>query len=225
MFRAMRFYVACVREAAQGTIERANAWFWLIGVPIVALAGRYWEIGELTIPDTPLELITLMVVTVGVTWVVFFAIRLVGAPARLFWREHDVRLTMEAQLAALAAPDADWPIHELFSHIRPDVLERSDDGAVWDEVGNDVRDKLSLGRLKGFGRPVGDGISKILGERPALRQIAPDYWHSSHFTFHFFDNTAGDAPHTYVDHNSGLPEFTDLRVNRAEALLVWPSGC
>jgi hypothetical protein len=223
MLRTIRFYGACVCEAAQGTIERANAWFWLIGLPIVALAGRYWEIGELTIPNTAPEFVTFMVVTVGVTWAVIFAIRLGGAPARLFWREHDERLTAEAQLAALAAPDANWPIHELFSHIRPDVLERSDDGAVWEQVGNDLRDKLSLGRLKIWGRPVGDGISRLLGERPALRQIAPNYWHSAHFTFRFFDDTAGAAPHTYVDQNSGLPEYTDLRVNRAEALLVWPS--
>jgi hypothetical protein len=223
MLRTMRFYAACVCEAARGTkIERANAWFWLIGLPIVAFAGRYWEIGKLTIPDTAPEFITLMVVTVGVTWVMFFAIRLVGAPARLFWGEHEARLTAEAQLAALAAPDADWPIHELFSHIRP--LERSDDGAVWEQVGNDVRDKLSLGRLKIWGRPVGDGISRLLGERRALRQIAPNYWHEAHFTLDFFDDTASEAPHTYVDHNSGLPEYTDLRVNRAEALLVWPSS-
>ena len=52
MSRKFRFLWACIWDAAEGTVDKANAWFWLVGYPIVAFACWYWEIGELTIPDT-----------------------------------------------------------------------------------------------------------------------------------------------------------------------------
>jgi hypothetical protein len=114
----------------------------------------------------------------------------------------------------------DWPIRELFFHIRPDLLENPNE-AAWESVGNDLRDAFALNLVKVWGRPVADGIAKMLGEQPVLRLIESSYWHSAHFTFAFFDDTAGDAPHTYTDRESSLPEYTDLRVNRAEVLTVW----
>ncbi len=98
MVRAIRFWWACVRDAAEGTVEKANAWFWPIGIPIVALAGRYWEMGELTIPDTAPGFVAFMMVTVAISWVVFFAIRLVGAPARIYARLEDKKNELEAEL-------------------------------------------------------------------------------------------------------------------------------
>jgi hypothetical protein len=83
MLRAVHFWWQCVREAAVGTIEKANAWFWLIGIPLVSVAGRYWEVGELTIPDTVPGFLTFMVVTTAATWIVFFITRLIGAAAHL----------------------------------------------------------------------------------------------------------------------------------------------
>jgi hypothetical protein len=114
----------------------------------------------------------------------------------------------------------DWPIRELFCHIRPDLLENPSE-AAWEGVGNDLRDAFALNLVKVWGRPVADGIAKMLGERPVLRLIESGYWHAAHFTFAFFDDTAGDAPHTYTERNSSLPEYTDLQVNRAEALAAW----
>ena len=68
------------------------------------------------------------------------------------------------------------------------------------------------------GREVDDtGLGKMLGEINPLTLIDPAYWQASHFTFTFFDSTANEQPHTYVDQRSGLPEYTDLQVNRAEA--------
>src|SRR5229473_291683 len=99
MFRFIRFCLACVREAARGTIERANAWFWLIGIPIIAFIRWYWELGQLTIPNTPQGLIIFMVVTVAASWVVFFIIRLIGAPARLYARLEEEKAETEARLA------------------------------------------------------------------------------------------------------------------------------
>jgi hypothetical protein len=98
MFRATHFYLACVREAANGTLERANAWFWLVGIPIVAVAGRYWEMGQLTIPATAPEFIAFMAITVTISWVVFFIFRLVGAPARIYARLEDEKIKLEAEL-------------------------------------------------------------------------------------------------------------------------------
>ncbi len=86
MWRAVNFYWECVKDAARGTLERANAWFWPIGVPIVAFVGWYLGIGTLTIPDTFPDFMVFMVVTVAVSWVVLFIVRLVGAPARLYAR-------------------------------------------------------------------------------------------------------------------------------------------
>jgi hypothetical protein len=114
----------------------------------------------------------------------------------------------------------DWPIQELFYHIKPDLLENADE-AAWETIGNDLRDEFALNLVKVWGRPIGDGIGKMLGERPVLRLIDSSYWHSAHFTFNFFDDTAGDAPHTYTEPHSNLPDYTDLRVNRAEAETTW----
>ena len=243
MLRTALFWWDCAREAAHGTIEKANAWFWLIGLPIVAFAGRYWEVGELTIPDTAPGFLTFMVVTIVVTWLVLFVIRLFGAPSQLFWRERDFRLAAEARFAELRDPKPNWPIRELFNHIEPDVenasldQESSLDGGwrtidtdtrsdLWDKVGADIRDKLSTGDLRIWGRPIGNGIGAMLGERAALQLIDPNYWRAAHFTFGFFADQARE-PHTYVELNSGLPQFTDLLINRAQALLLWPraGGC
>jgi hypothetical protein len=143
------------------------------------------------------------------------------AAYRVWKQEHVARLAAEARFDALANPRADWPIYELFSHIQPDLLDRPDE-AAWDRIGNDLRDQFSMGNLKIWGRPVENGAGRLLGERSALQRIEPSYWRSAHFTFAFFDNTSGDAAHTYVGRNSGLPEYTDLLVNRAEALRIWP---
>jgi hypothetical protein len=120
----------------------------------------------------------------------------------------------------------DWPIHELFTHIRPELLQRTDDrvGDTWDEVGGDIKDALALSRLSIWGRPEDHSVGKLLGERKALRKIDPNYWHFAHFTYSFFDSTAGDAPHTYVDPGHSEIAYTDLQINRAEALAIWPKG-
>ncbi len=119
-----------------------------------------------------------------------------------------------------AGVQPDWPIQQLFYHLKPDLLENADE-AAWEKIGNDLRDAFGLNLVRVWGRPLGDGLGKLLGERPTLRLIDPSYWHSGHFTYAFFDDTSGDAAHTYTEPNSRLPEYTDLRVNRGEALNAW----
>jgi hypothetical protein len=120
-----------------------------------------------------------------------------------------------------AGTKPDWPIRELFFHIQPDLLDRPDE-AAWERIGNDLRDAFALNLIRVWGRPITSGIGKLLGERQALRLIDSGYWHSAYFTYSFFDETSGDAAHTYLERNSSLPEYTDLQINRAEALATWP---
>jgi TIR domain len=138
-------------------------------------------------------------------------------------KEKPERLDDEAQLTTLKT-GPDWPIHGLFTHVNPDLLARVDDGVgdSWDEIGNDIRDHAALGLLKIWGRPVRNGLGRMLGEREALRLIEPSYWTTAFLTYNFFDSTAGDAPHTYLEVGRSGVEYTDLRVNRAEASLIWP---
>jgi hypothetical protein len=77
------FYGECIAWAARGTVDRANAWFWPIGVPIVAVVGYFRGLGTLIIPDSTPEFLLFMFVTVLTSWVAFFVIRLLLAPAKL----------------------------------------------------------------------------------------------------------------------------------------------
>ena len=79
------------------------------------------------------------------------------------WKiEREKRLAIEASLALATKPFPNWPIHEVFSYIQPDVLERPREGTKdrWDEVGDDIRDQASLGRLKIWGRVAHVGADK-----------------------------------------------------------------
>lgn len=156
-----------------------------------------------------------------------FVARWVLAPVQLYWSERERADELKQELEAArgqqsgASIGPDWPLHELFYHIDPNLLDDANE-AAWERIGNDLRDAFSVGRLKVWGRSVQDGIGKMLGERPALTPIETSYWWAAHFTYSFFDETAGDAPHTYTDKHSGLPDYTDLQVNRTEALKLWP---
>ena len=79
---AVCFYGKCARWAMRGTVEKANAWFWPVGVPIVAAVGWYAGVGVLAIPETIQDFFTFMVVSIAASWVVFFVIRFV-APVRI----------------------------------------------------------------------------------------------------------------------------------------------
>lgn len=79
IFYAVQFYARCARWAAHGTIEKANAWFWLIGIPIVAFIGWWWGLGVLKFPAIWSEFFPFMVATVVASWAGFFVIRFVGA--------------------------------------------------------------------------------------------------------------------------------------------------
>jgi hypothetical protein len=144
----------------------------------------------------------------------------------LWRRERERAPAAETKLEAIAHATPDWPIHELFSYINPDFLERADSGVgdAWDNVSNDIRDQASLRRLKIWGRAVGTGVDRILGQRETFRLIERNYWTMAFFTYSFFNESAGDAPHTYLEAGRRGVVYTDLHVNRAEAQLIWPKN-
>jgi len=83
---ACTFYTRCVGWAAAGLFRKANIWFWLVGMPVVAIVGHYLEIRQLQIPNQPAGLMPFMLVTLTVTWCVLFIIRCFWAPFH-FYRE------------------------------------------------------------------------------------------------------------------------------------------
>jgi hypothetical protein len=102
--RGRTFFGACVREAAHGTVKRATAWYWAIAVPIVAL-GIYLCRDD--VPPRPFAdfwsgldegstLLAFAALTVAVSWLLFFVLRLIGAPRRLY-------AVAQAEIRALSA--------------------------------------------------------------------------------------------------------------------------
>jgi hypothetical protein len=118
----------------------------------------------------------------------------------------------------------DWPIRELFGHLRADIpLKASSTVGVatfddlderWLPVGNEVIKQLSLGRLHAIGRGF-KGI-KLLHASP----IRPDFWQTAKFTYWFLDRLGTGILHAK---NASGEEYADIEVNRAEALAIWPN--
>ena len=101
------FFWVCAKEAAKSTIGWANAWFWVMGLPIVGAA--IWFLDNLAptempenldeIPSVLPDLIISMGETIIITWIVFFSVRLFGAPARVWLREVKENERLSAVLA------------------------------------------------------------------------------------------------------------------------------
>jgi hypothetical protein len=101
------FFWVCAKEAAKSTISWANAWFWVVGLPIVGAA--FWFLDDLApteipenldeIPSALPDFIIFMGETIVVTWIVFFSFRLFGAPARVWLREVKENERLSAVLA------------------------------------------------------------------------------------------------------------------------------
>jgi uncharacterized membrane protein YidH (DUF202 family) len=121
-------------------------------------------------------------------------------------------------IGATAKDHPDWTIRDLFFHIRPDLID-DPKAKAWQEVGRDVMDKFSTGRLKVWGRP----IMPVTNRRAPLKRVdEAEYWIYAEFTFWFLDEGNRESAHTSITRAHELPEYADLQVNRAEALEIWP---
>ncbi|MBV9825364.1 MAG: adenylate/guanylate cyclase domain-containing protein [Alphaproteobacteria bacterium] len=112
----------------------------------------------------------------------------------------------------------DWTIHDLFYYLRP-TIKADGPTSEWDEVGDDVLDKLSTGQLPAWGREIVRGST--LSFR-SLAPIDPAYWRAARFTFVFLLEGRERDRHASQDGPSRLPDLGDLRVSRAAALALWP---
>jgi len=116
-----------------------------------------------------------------------------------------------------STPIPDWNIRELFFYIRPDLVEDHTDH-TWEKVGLDIRDKLSTGQLKIWGR-------LDSSDRKPLSEISPEYWQSAEFTYWFLSDEEGSrflvhvTPGIYHQH-ANLPSYRDLQVNKAQAMTI-----
>jgi hypothetical protein len=112
----------------------------------------------------------------------------------------------------------DWTIRELFFHIRPDLIDQADEKR-WASVGREVIDHFSTGRLKVWGRP-----RRGTGRRGPMKLVnEPGYWTHAEFSYWFLKEDGQESNHTWVKTETGLPDYSDLQVNRTEALAIWPS--
>lgn len=80
----LSFYRECIIWAARGTLDRANSWFWIIGVPVVAICGYWLRLGTLIIPDELQGFFAFMIITVIASWLILFVLRFICAPAVLW---------------------------------------------------------------------------------------------------------------------------------------------
>jgi hypothetical protein len=48
------------------------------------------------------------------------------------------------------------------------------------------------------------------------------YWPHAEFSYWFLKEDGRESAHTWVKTRTGLPDYADLQVNRAEALSIWP---
>jgi hypothetical protein len=121
-------------------------------------------------------------------------------------------------ILALGTGAPDWSIQELFYYLRPN-LSPSGPTEFWDEVGGDVLDKLSSGELHAWGREIVRGPTTTFH---GLALIDPAYWRTARFTYAFLlDEHERDA-HATQHGPSTLPDYADLRVNRENAVKLWP---
>ncbi len=131
----------------------------------------------------------------------------------------------EPTALATSAPLPNWTFRELFFFVRPDVLEGNPNNSVWEDVGQEVRDAMALGRLKCWGRPMRKELIATLVEdntKAVPECIKRSYWRDADLTYNFLDEQAQFREHTYPNHGSGLPTFCDLQVNRQQAeSLAW----
>jgi hypothetical protein len=231
-----KFAWRCIKQAWRGCWTKANEWAALLGgtslflilyfarnrleaLKLIEAPTTYWGVAGYEL--------ALAVASVILAFLVIFMGRLVLAPATLYWEQYQKAGSLEADIEALKASNEgadngpNWPIHELFSYLEPEVLDRPQDN-LWQKAGDKIRDALSLGRLRIWGRPSKTNLGDWVGERAALRPIEKTYWEKAYFTYMFFDASAQDQTHCYSDRDTGRPAYGDLQVNRAEVLKLWP---
>lgn len=123
----------------------------------------------------------------------------------------------ETTQATPSTPFPDWPIRELFFYLRPDLVDDHRKN-LWEKVGLEIRDNLAVGRLLIWGRK----RDALPGKRSNFSLIPAEYWKPEiDFTYWFLDDGHQHACHVDPPTKFGLPGYSDLHVNKAQAMAVW----
>lgn len=118
-------------------------------------------------------------------------------------------------------PFPDMTIRELFHYICDETgfdCELLEDDN-WKKIGEDVRDKASVGQLTFWGRAYSEQFGDMLGKNP-LTEVSKEYWKEGDFTYQFFGGWGDDPPHTFPGPRED--ELRDLQVNKMQAKSIWP---
>jgi hypothetical protein len=139
-----------------------------------------------------------------------------GVTAHTVYQTINIHPTNEvARSSGEAKPD--WPIRDLFFHIRPTGFPTQLDKHT---VGREVLDRFSDGQLKVWGRLIEDR------KRLSLAEIPRHEWQRASFGSYWFldegDNTQVlHATYEVPARGAATREYADLQVNRAQATSIW----
>jgi hypothetical protein len=150
------------------------------------------------------------------------AVFVLGARALLKYLKSDAapaHVAVGTNASMYGLPD--WPIHNLFFHVHPKILDQPH-LSYWEVIGRRLLDQLSIGRLRSWGRPY-QGSREETERHSTLVEIPQDYWaKGGDFSYMFFAEQF--AAHTNPPDNSGWPEYADVQLNKAQALnIAWPT--
>lgn len=149
---------------------------------------------------------------------------LAGIGLLLFWHTGQSNKTDRSSLNS--NPDLEhWSLRNLFAYLAPHLPLRAtkkigqnafvdDIDPRWRQIGDIVLRPLSLGRLRAYGRQ---------RNRPRRLQAGPipaEFWREARFTFWFLDAGPSVVSDASDPHNS----YSEIEVDRAEAVAIWPNG-
>jgi len=127
------------------------------------------------------------------------------------------RKSADARSAQQSFPD--WTIRELFIHIDPSILTAGE--ARGNAIASKVRDELSVGKLKAWGR---NDARLSFGKDAPLEEIGKDYWRNGSLEPYFF--LAGEdhrwLVHAKPEANLSGPHYRDIHVNKSQVMALWP---
>jgi hypothetical protein len=122
-------------------------------------------------------------------------------------------------LEAAQNPMPDMTIHDVFFHIRPDLLENHKE-VRWRIVGDALRDKLSTQEIMAWGREI-DPETKMVSP---LVLIPATYWAKAEFVYLFLaEDRKREEGNSWTPGNRPTRnDYADIQFNRRQIFRIWP---
>ena len=178
-------------------------------IPMIASALAFYFFGA-----SPASLLTI-IVTFGI-WPALFLLKFFTLPPLIYGEQlSQIEALREERELTDVVPN--WSIKDLYLHVDPNAC--SQDNPSFEPTDIEILDKLATGRLLAWGRPVEDYAT-------ALRPIPRTYWEDAQFTHIFLlSDEPTSGPHVVtLWHVRNAEEYRDLKVNKAQALRLWPTA-